>query len=79
MGADGDAELPVSQASQEDDDDDPDKVEDDEASATEEELPKKTGRRTTRGTSDTIPTGKSTPGLSIKLLCKIPCLPISLL
>ena len=35
MGADGDAELPVSQASQEDDDDDQDKVEDDEASATE--------------------------------------------
>ena len=37
MGADGDEELPVSQASQEDDDDDPDKVEDDEASATVEE------------------------------------------
>ena len=37
VGADGGAELPVSQASQEDDDDDPDKVEDDEASATEEE------------------------------------------
>ena len=37
MGADGDEELPVSQASQEDDDDDPDKVEDDEASATEDE------------------------------------------
>ena len=36
MGADGDEELPVSQASQEDDDD-PDKVEDDAASATEEE------------------------------------------
>ena len=37
MGADGDEELPVSQASQEDDDDDPAKVEDDAASATEEE------------------------------------------
>ena len=37
MGADGDEELPVSQASQEDDDDDPAKVEDDVASATEEE------------------------------------------
>ena len=37
VGADGDEELPVSQASQEDDDDDPDKVEDDEASASEEE------------------------------------------
>ena len=37
VGADGDEELPVSQASQEDDDDDPDKVEDDEASATEDE------------------------------------------
>jgi hypothetical protein len=36
VGADGDEELPVSQASQEDDDD-PDKVEDDAASATEEE------------------------------------------
>ena len=37
VGADGDEELPVSQASQEDDDDDPAKVEDDAASATEEE------------------------------------------
>ena len=37
VGADGDEELPVSQASQEDDDDDPDKVEDDAASANEEE------------------------------------------
>ncbi len=37
VGADGDQEFPVSQASQEDDDDDPDKVEDDEASATEED------------------------------------------
>jgi hypothetical protein len=36
-GADGDEELPVSQASQEDDDDDPAKVKDDAASATEEE------------------------------------------
>ena len=36
VGADGDEELPVSQASQEDDDDDPAKVEDDAASATEE-------------------------------------------
>ncbi len=35
-GADGVAELPVSQAPQEEDDD-PDKVEDEEASATEEE------------------------------------------
>ena len=69
----------VSQVSQEEDDDDPDKVEDEEASATEEELPKKTGRRTTRGTSDTIPTGKSTSGMSIKLLCKTPCLPINII
>jgi hypothetical protein len=38
---------------------------------------KKPGRRTTRGTSDTNRTEKSTSGLSIKLLCKIPCLPIS--
>ena len=37
VGADGDEELPVTQASQEDDDDDPAKVEDDAASATEEE------------------------------------------
>ena len=37
VGADGDEELPVPQASQEDDDDDPAKVEDDAASATEEE------------------------------------------
>jgi hypothetical protein len=37
VGADGDEELPVSQASQEDDDDDPAKVEDDAASATKEE------------------------------------------
>jgi hypothetical protein len=37
VGADGDEELPVSQASQEDDDDDPARVEDDAASATEEE------------------------------------------
>ena len=36
-GADGGAELPVSQAPQEEDDDDPDKVEDEEASANEEE------------------------------------------
>ena len=54
VGADGGEELPVSQASQEDDDDDSDKVEDDEASATEEE----DWRRTTRGASDTVPTGK---------------------
>ena len=73
VGADGDAELPVSQASQEDDDDDPDRVEDDEASATEEEDWEEDHA------SDTIPTGKSTSGLSIKLLCKIPCLPISIL
>ena len=33
VGADGDEELPVSQASQEDDDDDPAKVEDEAASA----------------------------------------------
>jgi hypothetical protein len=37
VSADGDEELPVSQASQEDDDDDPAKVEDDAASATEDE------------------------------------------
>ena len=37
VGADGDEELDVPQASQEDDDDDPAKVEDDVASATEEE------------------------------------------
>jgi hypothetical protein len=36
-GADGDEELPVSQASQEDDDDDPATVEDDAASAEEED------------------------------------------
>jgi hypothetical protein len=77
VGADGDEELPVPHASQEDDDDDPAKVEDDAASATEEE----DWRRTTRGergASDTIPTGKSTSGLSIKLLWKTPCLPISI-
>ena len=37
VGADGDEELPVSQASQEDDDDDPATVEDDAASAEEED------------------------------------------
>ena len=42
--------------------------------------PRKRSRRwTTRRTSDTIPTEKSTSGLSIKLPCKIPCLPISIL
>ena len=45
VGADGDAELPVSQASQEDDDDDPDRVEDDEASATEDEAWEKDNER----------------------------------
>ena len=75
VGADGDAELPVSQASQEEDDDDPDRVEDDEASATEEEDWEEDNERH----FGSIPTGKSTPGLSIKLLCKIPCLPISIL
>ena len=45
VGADGDEELPVSQASQEDDDDHPDKVEDDEASATEEEAWKEDNER----------------------------------
>ena len=74
-GADGGAELHAPQASQEDDDDDPDRVEDDEASATEEEDWEEDNERH----FGSIPTGKSTPGLSIKLLCKIPCLPISIL
>ena len=65
VGADGDAEPPVSQGSQE---------EDEMTIQTRwrmmKHLPprKKPGRRTTRGTSDTIPTGKSTSGMSIKLL-----------
>ena len=67
VGADGDEELPVPQASQEDDDDDPAKVEDDAASATEEE----------DWEDVTIPTGQSTPGRSIKLSWKTPCLPTS--
>jgi hypothetical protein len=76
VGADGDEELPVPQASQEDDDDQP-------RWRMMQHLPprKKTGRRTTRGArgaSDTIPTGKSTSGLSIKLVWKTPCLPISI-
>ena len=48
VGADGDEELPVSQASQEDDDDDPAKVEDDAASATEEEDWEEDTRRSER-------------------------------
>ena len=48
VGADGDEELPVSQASQEDDDDDPAKVEDDAASATEEEDWEEDNRRSER-------------------------------
>ena len=42
---------------------------------------KKTGRRTTGGASgcsDTTPTGSLTSGMSIKLLWKTPCLPISI-
>ena len=48
VGADGEEELPVPQASQEDDDDDPDRVEDDEASATEEEDWEEDNRRSER-------------------------------
>ncbi len=66
-GAVGAEEFPVSQASQEDGDDDPAKVEDDAASATEEE----------DWEDVTIPTGQSTPGRSIKLSWKTPCLPTS--
>ncbi len=47
-GADGDEELPVSQASQEDDDDDPATVEDDAASASEEEDWEEDNRRSER-------------------------------
>ena len=76
VGTDGDEELPVPQASQEDDDDQP-------RWRMMQHLPprKKTGRRTTRGArgaSDTIPTGKSTSGMSIKLLLMTPCLPTSI-
>ena len=42
--------------------------------------PRKRKRRwTTRRTSDTIPTGKSTSGLSTKQLCMTPWLPINII
>ena len=75
VGADGDEELPVSQASQEDDDDDPAKVEDDAASATEEEDWEEGGES---GSSDTTPTGATTSGMSIKQPWMTPCLPTSI-
>ena len=44
-----------------------------------DDLRKRTGRTTrgARGASATIPTGQSTPGRSIKLSWKTPCLPTS--
>ena len=73
VGADGAEEFPVPQASQEDGDDNPAKVEDEAASATEEEDWDDNER--SKRCFGSIPTGQSTPGRSIKLSWKTPCLP----
>ena len=76
VGADGAEEFPVPQASQEDGDDNPAKVEDEAASATEEEDWDDNER--SKRCFGSIPTGQSTPGRSIKLSWKTPCLPTSI-